>query len=74
LLAKGAIVDAKAGNGATALITASFFGYKDIVNALLANGADTKITASNGMTAVDAASAGQHADIVSILAGANVKR
>jgi uncharacterized protein len=42
LLAKGAEVNAKNNNGATALIWASIQGHVDVVQALLAKGADRR--------------------------------
>ena len=39
-IAKGADVNAKANNGGTALMRASFYGHKDVVALLLARGDD----------------------------------
>ena len=63
LIAKGADVNAKAGDGRTALIQASEIGHLDVVRALLAKGADVNAKTNDGRTALTAATAGAHADI-----------
>ena len=52
LLAKGADVNAKMNNGATALIQASRKGYDAIVQALLVKGADVHAKTKSGATAL----------------------
>jgi ankyrin repeat protein len=74
LLAKGADVNARQSDGATALILAAFYGYSDIVRALLAKGADVNAKQSDGGTALMAASVnGRLAVVQALLAnGADV--
>ena len=52
LLAKGADVNAKDNDGATALMLASQNGHLDVVQALLAKGADVNAKANDGVTAL----------------------
>lgn len=44
LIDRGAIVDAQTEDGSTALMTAAFSGYVDIVDLLLRNGASPDLT------------------------------
>lgn len=53
LLEKGANVNAKGGDGSTALHSAAFLGHVEAVKLLLANGADKTIKKDDGMTALD---------------------
>ena len=74
LLATKADVNAKAANGATALIAASQFGSFTIVKALLAAKADVKASMTNGVKALIVAAQRGHLEIVQTLidAKANV--
>jgi hypothetical protein len=73
LLAKGADINAKASNGVTALVAASYPGHLDVVQALLAKGADVNAKAIGSRTALDAATAGGHADVSALLVQAGAK-
>ncbi len=74
LLAKGADVNGKDGNGSTALIHASAEGMVPIVELLVRNGADVNAADNIGDTALMAAASEGHADVLKLLlsAGANV--
>jgi ankyrin repeat protein len=60
-------VETRGGNGRTALWTASWDGYTEIVATLLENGADANTTDGSGRTALWTASAKGHTEIVSML-------
>jgi len=68
LLVKGADVNAKTNNDATALIVASQAGHLDVVQALLTKGAEVNAkTTSNGGTALIIASQNGHLGVVQAL-------
>ena len=64
LLARGAAVDARDGDGDTALHRAVLYGAANAVDVLLARGADRRLKNRDGKTALDLATARGHADIV----------
>jgi ankyrin repeat protein len=74
LIDHGADVNAKGGNGYTALILASFYGHIDIVRLLIDAGADVNASSNTGSTALMLASDCGYLDIVRLLidAGADV--
>ena len=72
LLAKGADVNAKANNGATALMLAAQNGHKEIVEMLLAKGAKNDATAKSGESAPMNPSANGCKRIVPIHAGHSI--
>jgi cytohesin len=53
LIANGADVNAKAGDGWTPLHKAAFIGYKEIIELLIAKGADVNVKLENGETPLD---------------------
>ena len=67
LLAKGADVNAKANNGATALMLASQNGHNEVVQDLLAKGADVNAKMTDGATALFLASLYRHNEVVQAL-------
>ena len=67
LIKRGAEVNAKTGNGSTALFFASRFGHIDVVRLLLKNQADPTVENENGETAVDWALKSANTDIEAIL-------
>ncbi len=67
LLAKGADINAKDSNGATALIVASLYGNLEVVRELLSKGADINAKDHDGMTALMLASITGHVDVVQVL-------
>ena len=52
LIENGVKLDARSSDGSTALITAAFFGYPEMIRALLQKGADTTIQNNTGATAL----------------------
>ena len=60
-------MNAKTGNGSTALFFASRFGHIDVVHLLLKNQADPTVENENGETAVDWALKSANTDIEAIL-------
>jgi ankyrin repeat protein len=58
LLKAGANVEARAGDGTTALMMAAGYGYDDIVRVLLDGGADPRARGPQGMSALDLAVSG----------------
>ena len=74
LLEKGAGVDFKTNDGATALFWAACNGHCEIARALLAKGADINSVNDSGATALMAAAGNNYRDIVELLikGGANV--
>ncbi len=66
-LAKGADVNARSGNGGTALQYASTNGHKDTVELLISNGADVNAVDDFGETALMWASQAGHKEIVELL-------
>jgi ankyrin repeat protein len=76
LLARGLVIDARKNHsrgGYTALIEASFHGYRDVVQALLANGAELNARTTGGITALDAAKQEGHDDVSELLVKAGAK-
>jgi hypothetical protein len=71
LLAANADVNAKAGNGGTALLAASQKGQIEVVRALLAAKATVDARMADGTTALMAASQEGHSDVVQALLAAN---
>jgi ankyrin repeat protein len=67
LMKYGANIDAKTGNGSTALFFAARFGHVETVRRLLKHGADPSIANENGETAVDWAVKGKSMEIENIL-------
>jgi uncharacterized protein len=70
---RGPRVNARASNGATALIVASYNGHLEVVQALLAKEADVNAERNDGRTALDAATAGGHAEVRALLLQASAK-
>lgn len=70
LLEKGADVNAKDSDGATALILAAYYGYADVVKVLIEKGADLNVKDRAGQTALDKAEAKHKSDIVNMLRSA----
>jgi ankyrin repeat protein len=66
-LDKGADINYKDNIGWTALLHATFYGYKDIVELLLKNGADINIKNNGGNTALIIASKFNHKNIIKLL-------
>lgn len=73
LLAAGADMEAKGGNGGTALIMASGAGHAKVVRALLAAGADVKAMDKKGNTALMVATKGDHGDVAAALATGEIE-
>jgi len=67
LLDKGADVNARGDNGATALIAASQNGHLAVAQVLLAKGAEINAKNNDGLTALIVASVNDHLDIVQAL-------
>lgn len=67
LIDSGAKVNQQNYNDATALIYASTFGHKDIVNYLLKNGADATIKDNRGNTALSHAKMQGNNEIAELL-------
>ena len=67
LLAKGARVNGRDGNGQTPLMTAVTFGFEDIVTLLVAAGADVKARDTRGNSAFGVATFGAHLEIADVL-------
>lgn len=67
LIAQGADVNAKANNGVTALMRASWKGHGEIVKILIAQGANVNAKTNSGATALMMASRKGHIEIVKIL-------
>ena len=67
LLAKGVKVNAKAENGHTALMAASFHGHRALVQALLDKKAEVNAKMNNGWTALILASQEGHREVVQAL-------
>jgi uncharacterized protein len=70
LIAANADVNAKTGDGITALIYASQNGHQEVVHALIAAKADVNAKANNGATALMAASQKGHKEVVQVLIAA----
>jgi hypothetical protein len=73
LLDAKADLNARNGDGATALILASQAGHADVVRALLAAKADVNAKTSNGATALTEASQHGHGDVVRLLKSAGAE-
>ena len=71
---RGAKVNAKTKNGATALMAAAQNGHNEVVKALLANGADVNAKTKNGVTALMMAILRGHSEIVKMLKDAGAKK
>ena len=71
LIAANADVDAKRGDGITALMSASQNGHLDAVQALLAAKAEVNATVLSGFTALYMASTNGHVEVVRALLAAN---
>ena len=67
LIARGADVNARNSNGATALIYAATFNQKKIIKLLLDHGADRRLKDSRGLMATDHAKMQGLKDIVALL-------
>jgi ankyrin repeat protein len=70
LLAKGAEANAKARDGQTALMQASWKGHLNVAQALIAKGVDVNAKANNGDTALTLA---KDADVRTLLVQAGAK-
>ena len=70
LLDLGLPVDARDGQGCTALLRAAGGGHRAVVDLLLARGADPQCAANTGATALSAAVSMRHGEIVERLVGA----
>lgn len=67
LIDKGADLELKGKNGATALILASEYGHIEIVKLLLDNNANINVQAKNGATCLTLASGNKNIEIVKLL-------
>lgn len=70
MLIAGVSVNAKRGDGVTALLLASEVGHLEVVRALLTAGADVNFKMDDGHTALMSASNSGHLEIVQLLLGA----
>jgi hypothetical protein len=74
LLDAGADVEVKDNDGQTALMIASWYGYKEVVQVLLAAGADVEVKDNDGWTALMYALKYKYKEIVQILRNAGAKK
>ncbi len=70
---KGTNVNARANDGATALLAASLNGHQEVVQALLDKGADVNAKDNYGATALILASQRGHQEVKELLIGAGAK-
>ena len=66
-IADGVDVNAKRGDGTTALYVASYYGHREVVELLLADGANVNVNDKGGATALHAASQEDHREVVEAL-------
>ena len=67
MIEKGALVNDKTDSGMTALMWASYWGHKDVVELLIEKGADVNAKGKSGLTALMSASLRGHKEIAVLL-------
>jgi len=66
-------VNAKSRGGKTALMCASYFGHREVVEALVAKGADVNAKDNNGNDALQVATLRGHREVVDVLIGSGAE-